>query len=349
MQRALQAAVAAMAALSTTAVAGDIRVEGRIISTVPTGTPPLEVSSTTSVPNLNSDTVDGFHGSEFYTVTELASSGGAEVHFDNITDIPADGVKEIDQECATSGGCFSGDSGGFPVTILESGSYRLTSSLDISGLSFPENRTAIDVRIADVTIDLNGFVILGATACTGAPVTSCSPAGTGVGINTDAGDENLTVINGTIRGMGDEGVSCGRRCTIRNLRVVENGGNGISVSNDHAIIEGNAAFLNGGQGIRAHGVIRNNVSHFNGDVGIFSQPGSNVVSNVVSSNAGNGIRCFSCVMLDNSVHNNDGFGVDLGGGAAYGRNMIYQNTSGAVTGSGLQVDTNLCGTGSACP
>ena len=39
-----------------------------------------------------------------------------------------DGVLEINQACAVETGCMPGDTAGFPVAILTSGSYRLTSS-----------------------------------------------------------------------------------------------------------------------------------------------------------------------------------------------------------------------------
>lgn len=348
MQRALQAATAAMTALSLTAVAGDIRVEGQFISTVPNGTPPLEVSSTTGVPNLNADTVDGFHGSEFYTVTELASSGGAAVHFDNITDIPTSGAKEINQDCATGSGCFSGDSGGFPVKISEPGTYRLTSNLDISGVTNPELRVAIDVDSPNVNINLGGFAILGATTCTGSPVTSCLPTGSGAGIRSFFAGDNLTVSNGTIRGMGGDGIACGARCTVVGVRALENGADGIHVSARTSLIMNNLVHRNGDDGIDALGVIRGNSSEHNMDHGIFSQPGSSVIGNAANLNGGDGVRCASCLLLDNTIFNNVGFGATLSLGAAYGRNMIYENDAGAISGSGLQVDTNLCGTGTAC-
>jgi len=41
---------------------GAIETAGQLISTVPTGTPPLVVTSTTRVDNLNADSVDGFDG-----------------------------------------------------------------------------------------------------------------------------------------------------------------------------------------------------------------------------------------------------------------------------------------------
>ena len=43
----------------------NVSTESQIISTVPTGTPPLQVSSTTLVPNLNADMLDGKHAGNF--------------------------------------------------------------------------------------------------------------------------------------------------------------------------------------------------------------------------------------------------------------------------------------------
>ena len=43
--------------------------------------------------------------------------------------LAVDGVVEINQTCAVQTGCFSGDTAGYPVTITQPGSYRLTSNL----------------------------------------------------------------------------------------------------------------------------------------------------------------------------------------------------------------------------
>lgn len=42
-----------------------VSTSSQIVSTVPTGTPPLQVSSTTLAPNLNADLVDGNHAGDF--------------------------------------------------------------------------------------------------------------------------------------------------------------------------------------------------------------------------------------------------------------------------------------------
>ena len=89
--------------------------------------------------------------------------------------------------------------------------YRLTGNLDITSIN-PPNTNAIEVNAEDVTIDLGGFEILGPTVCSGQPVTGCVPTGTANGITTTPmlGKKGLRVRNGTIRGMGANGLRFGR-------------------------------------------------------------------------------------------------------------------------------------------
>src|SRR3977135_3688451 len=101
-----------------------------------------------------------------------------------------DGVVLINQSTVMA-------AGGFPYTITQPGSYRLSGNLTVPNV----NAAAINVTADNVTIDLNGFSIIGPTVCTGGPpVTSCSPTGTGAGIATSNAQSNLTVMNGTVRG-----------------------------------------------------------------------------------------------------------------------------------------------------
>jgi hypothetical protein len=63
--------------------------------------------------------------------------------------LAVDGVLGINQACAVNTGCFAGDTPGFPVTISASGSYRLTSKLNVPD----ENTGGISVNANDVGID----------------------------------------------------------------------------------------------------------------------------------------------------------------------------------------------------
>jgi hypothetical protein len=94
--------------------------------------------------------------------------------------LAVDGTVLINQSTITNGltGCPTG--GHFPVVICQSGSYRLSGNLTVPDA----NTDAIDINADNVTIDLNGFSILGPTVCNGSPLT-CSPSGptaSGIGI-----------------------------------------------------------------------------------------------------------------------------------------------------------------------
>src|SRR5262249_48726920 len=62
----------------------------------------------------------------------------------------------INQADALAGNVTPGDAPGFPVTISQPGSYRLSSNLDV-----PSHGLGIDIQADDVSIDLNGFRIRG--------------------------------------------------------------------------------------------------------------------------------------------------------------------------------------------
>src|SRR2546428_10232429 len=82
-----------------------------------------------------------------------------------------DGVVLIDQNRALAGGVTPGDAPGFPVTLSVAGSYRLSGNLTVPDA----NTSAIQVTADNVTIDLNGFTILGPVVCSaGAGGISCN-------------------------------------------------------------------------------------------------------------------------------------------------------------------------------
>ena len=68
-----------------------------------------------------------------------------------------DGVIEISATCAVQTGCVAGDTVGYPVTLSQPGSYRLTSNL-----VQPNAATSVINALAnDIAIDLGGFEISG--------------------------------------------------------------------------------------------------------------------------------------------------------------------------------------------
>ena len=169
----------------------------------------------------------------------------------------ADGVIEINQACVPTG-CFDGDPAGFPVLILEPGSYRLTSNLDTR----PDTTTAIDIFADRVTLDLNGFSVIGPQTCS---------------YDTDASDVDCTLIsssgqrliivegahnslrNGTVKGALFVGVELREPGphVVENVHMTENGnttfgGWGLTTigSSTAAIVKNSTASLNLGEGFQ---------------------------------------------------------------------------------------------------
>ena len=264
----------------------------------------------------------------------------------------ADGVLEISQECALSGGCFSGDSAGFPVTITSPGSYRLTSNLavDVSAVSDPKNTTAIEVNAERVTLDLGGFAIQGPASCTGIPtVTGCSPAATttdGNGVSTAGFRNDLTVRNGTITGMGNSGVAMDAGGLLRDVDLRENAGFGLFAF-DRVTVVGSRASRNGGVGfdVDSNAVISGCTA--TGNMGAGIDAGESVVmrNNVIRHNDREGIKAAeNAVIVDNTVSANgaglSNDGIQLSNNAGGGSGLVIGNTVNSQPGFGLDCSTS---------
>ncbi len=279
-----------------------------------------------------------------------------------------DGVIEINQPKIEA-------SGGFPFTITQEGSYRLTGNLN----SPNQNFAMIRINTDNVTLDLNGFAILGTTVCTGTPVTSCSNTGLGGGV-VAPGRRNIVVLNGTVRGMGLVGVSTGRDCRIERVHAAHNGTVGI-FTGDECVVIGNTASANGDTGIAAgaNSSVSGNTAHDNGNDGIAAGSGSTVRNNSTRHNGGDGIDASSgCVVagntaydnngdgieassestaIDNTARNNNGYGLRLGTASAYADNVLGDNNTAAVgdpqVAGGIAIGLSICRApdhfGETCP
>ncbi len=157
-----------------------------------------------------------------------------------------DGVIEINQTVAVAGGVtgdFVSDAPGFPVVIRVAGSYRLTSNLEVSSLDAP----AIVIDTNDVEIDLNGFSVRGPNVCTPG---GC-PQGIGQGIarlTSQSSGNRVTLRNGSIVGMGSNGIVLEDDARIEDMAVSQCGGNGITVGERGLLIQ-NRVGMNGFQGL----------------------------------------------------------------------------------------------------
>ncbi|MBK7950010.1 MAG: right-handed parallel beta-helix repeat-containing protein [Deltaproteobacteria bacterium] len=291
----------------------------------------------------------------------------------------SDGVLEIHQTCAVTGGCFPGDTAGFPVTISTSGSYRLSSNL-----TMPDQFTSgIVVNASDVSIDLNGFAIIGQIVCAGAPL-GCTPStASGTGISNINTFRLVRVRNGTIRGMGDDGVALGQDAEVTGLRVTSNRGSGIEVARG-SVVSGNLIYENGASGlflVQGNASVTKNVIARNGTNGISGgaspsfligalasgnsiyqngldgvsllDGGAVVTGNTIYDNGRNGIIATDAANVNgNTIASNSGFGLSNLAGlpVAYTDNLITSNGTNVEADAGIHDrGGNSCGGTAVCP
>ncbi len=284
--------------------------------------------------------------------------------------LAVDGVIEINQARAEAGGVTPGDAAGFPVTLSLSGSYVLTSDLSTGDGDVSAINTRSGVR--RLTIDLNGFSIVGGDPCTGSGSGLSCPNNAGRGISATA--SRVTVKDGTIQGFGT-GIAVGAFSRVENVTVTDNAGLGgsrawgidcaghcviqdsIVSRNEHGIELGQVgpAPLDGGlvagstvsenqvDGIVALGpasVVDNLVSR-NGRIGIFAGARSTIGRNNVSENEGNGIEAGAgSTISGNAVSENGGIGIKTTGTGC----LLNGNTLNRNNGSALQAQLSpFCG------
>jgi parallel beta-helix repeat protein len=216
-------------------------------------------------------------------VLGLAASAGA-----------VDGTVEINQAKVLA-------AGGFPYTISNTGSYRLTGNLTVSGT----NVDAIDVNASHVTIDLNGFSIIG--------------PGSGRGIVGSVSETSLTVESGSVTGF-TSGVQAGASSVIKSLRADTN--LGISIKTGiNSVVQGCSANSN--------------------DSGIDAGSGSVISGNTANNNTGTGIECAvsGCVISGNAIVGN-AFGIFAFGATTGYEGNVLMNTTNVKEGTSL--GHNLC-------
>lgn len=275
-----------------------------------------------------------------------------------------DGVIEINEARATAGGVTPSDTPGFPVTLDHPGSYRLTGNLLVAS----ENTTAIVISSATATLDLNGFAI----ACH----TGVAPCAAGAGDGIDAsGQPNITIVNGTVRDMGDAGIVVGVNARIEGVRALFNHSNGISTSHSSSLI-GNIASNNGNDGLTSGigSTILNNTMRSNCRGGVETSTGCTIAGNNASANTVFGIYCNGGCTIDRNTLLENGTGVSLLGGNSITGNTARNNDSFALvcigTDSGYSLNTftgnngggnaaqvsgctpigsNFCGADTGCP
>jgi hypothetical protein len=214
------------------------------------------------------------------------------------------------------------------------GSYYLTTNLaGVAGLN------GISIRANNVTLDLNGFALVGAP-------------GSLDGINATMPWRNVEIRSGNIENWGGDGVDTSLVSDGRfvNLRSVGNGANGLNLGTRSVVTECQAS-SNAIHGILVSGgVVKQCIAVANGFVGgvpglghgfFMSAPlgESDVIQHCVAvTNATDGINVApglpgrGAVIADNSTKNNLSDGIEV-----YNHCIIRGNNALANGGSGIHV------------
>ncbi|NNM28599.1 MAG: right-handed parallel beta-helix repeat-containing protein [Akkermansiaceae bacterium] len=145
-----------------------------------------------------------------------------------------------------------------PHSITAAGSYYLTANL--TGVS---GSNGITIEASDVTLDLNGFALIGVPGSLEA-------------VAVPAARHNLAIRNGLVRDWGLDGVN--------------------ALNADNSILAGLRAYRNGleasfedGLRVGQNSVVRDCTAEANGRFGIFADDGSTVTGCAASLNGDNGI------------------------------------------------------------
>ncbi len=287
-----------------------------------------------------------------------------------------DGVIQINQDKALAGGVNFFDAAGFPISISEPGSYRLTGSL----VSDSTTANAIEISASGVTLDLNGYTING-------------PGNLGSANGISSTQAGVRIINGTVRSFPGHGITSSASAVIERVETIGNSGHGIDVASPGSLIRGcradsnlsdgirtgsegsvldsiatgnqgdgiecldrctvarNTVFNNGANGIHVDdaSTVTGNTTSGNTEDGIKAGNGCTISNNTVNNNGGHGVCAFSGnALIGNTVTSNTGNGLDLAGSSGYGQNVLFDNTGGTVSASAQQIGDNVCN-GGTCP
>ncbi len=182
--------------------------------------------------------------------------------------------------------------------ITQSGSYYLTGN--VTGAS---GRMGIEVVATDVTIDLNGFSLIGSV-------------GSLDGIATAPGVRSVVVRNGTVSGWGGYGLNLYSGSTVLAARVEgviarSNGNAGISLG-PNAIARDCSAESNESSGFELllNGVLENCVSRENGGAGVITGNAVAIRASSFRQNGTAGIQTgIACLIVDCAAFDNIGSGI----------------------------------------
>jgi len=239
--------------------------------------------------------------------------------------LAADGVIEINETRAKAGGITPGDAPGYPVTLSQPGSYRLTGSLIVTTASL----SAIEITSDDVSLDLNGFPLVGVAGCNGEGATLvCTPTGAGVGIFAHA-REGISVRNGFVYAFPGGGaiLSQVEGCTVEDVSFLFNAGRALQVGGS-CTLSGLVIDRNAGEGVF---VLTNDPSPAD-------SPSDDAVlrESVLSRNRGEGVFTTSSAGRDrfqierSAISGNGRTGADLRTEGGLRDSAVFGNAQGGI-------------------
>lgn len=187
----------------------------------------------------------------------------------------------ITQSMAVAGGVTPGDTAGFPVTLSQPGSYKLTSNLFV-----PEGSMGVQITGANVTLDLNGFSITGPSTCTrsNTKAVTCVYTGSFAGVGVAYTATGATVRRGTVKGF-QSGVFSYASVSVEDITTTFNM-RGITISGAFGMsfrLSGINASYNSSHGVdigTAIGTIERSQFNHNGGSGINAKMNSVTLFNV---------------------------------------------------------------------
>lgn len=235
-----------------------------------------------------------------------------------------------------------GNYGSVPTlyAITEPGSYYLTGNIKLSDSGLDNtNRRGIIIDTNNVTLDLNGYAIIGDNdpipdfnSSDPYPTRLSTTSSDGINIIGDA--KNITIKNGFIadwRGDGIEGFSIDN-CLFKDLHLTNNNARGIVCDNHNILMDCSTYFcgLDSMDGDDACNFIRCR-AEANGGNGLEGNDGSQFINCTAFNNQGDGIETSEgCLVLGCTVTDNVLEGIDLGSESAVIKCTAYDNMGNGI-------------------
>lgn len=238
--------------------------------------------------------------------------------FASSTALASDGVVEINQAKALAGSVTPGDAPGFPVTINQTGSYRLTGDLQV-----PANLDGVVITSPFVTLDLGGFSLAGGGCTLGA-----GPSG----ISAGGGTSTIVVRNGTVRSwMHGIDLRNAQSSRVEDLAAEGNCGRGFRTGFASIVANSTARQNNVGIQVGISSRVVDSVADFNTTAGIEASNDSLITGCVVTGN-GLGISAGTGVGASGNTLSRNGIGILSGGQGLFVHNVIAGNSAYGISG-----------------